>query len=306
MNSGGTSRFIFVGGAPRSGTTLVQNMLDSHPDILGGPEFIHIPDIINLRQKLHHSISIEWIDLICSYDDVDNCIGSLIEDLLLPFADKYGGKLLSEKTPANVLVFSELISLFPKARFIHVVRDPRAIVASMLQAGARAKEKGIKTAGFTSSLNAAINYTKRCLKSGFGASKIAPDKIINVVYENLVTDPKSETIKICQFLKIEWSSQMLYPERLKHLGEQAITSKSDKIWYDPKTYNRDPEAHPVDKWKNQLTSMQQATVAMSFKDDEDLIRIGYDFSINSLSKAYYFIFRLTCRAFARIRAMIHP
>ena len=49
MNSDGGSRFIFVGGAPRSGTTLVQNMLDSHPDILGGPEFIHIPDIINLR-----------------------------------------------------------------------------------------------------------------------------------------------------------------------------------------------------------------------------------------------------------------
>jgi len=305
VNSGGASRFIFVGGSPRSGTTLIQNMLDSHPDIIGGPEFIHIPDIIDLREKLHHSISIEWIDLICSYDDVDNCIRSLIENLLLPFADKYGGKLLSEKTPQNVLVFSELISLFPEARFIHVVRDPRAIVASMLQAGVRAKDKEIKTAEFTSNLNAAINYTKRSLKSGFDAYKIAPDKVVNVVYENLVTNPKSETIKICQFLKIQWSSQMLHSGRLKHLGEKAITSKSDEIWYDSKAYKRDPEVHHIDKWKTLLTSMQQATVAMSFKDNEDLTRLGYDFSINSLNKAYYFIFHLTRRVFARVKSNVY-
>ncbi|NIA09336.1 MAG: hypothetical protein GWP10_06315 [Nitrospiraceae bacterium] len=112
-------RLIFVGGAPRSGTTLVQNMLDSHPDILGGPEFLHIPHIINLRKGLQHSIEREWIDLICSYDDVDKAICLLIECLLLPLADRHGCKFLSEKTPENVLVFSELISLFPGARFIY-------------------------------------------------------------------------------------------------------------------------------------------------------------------------------------------
>ena len=50
-------QFIFVGGAARSGTTLVQNILDSYPYIIGGPEFRNIPSIIKLRNELHESIA---------------------------------------------------------------------------------------------------------------------------------------------------------------------------------------------------------------------------------------------------------
>ena len=57
-------RFVFIGGSPRSGTTLVQNILDSHPVICGGPEFHHLPDIMNLRKALRDSIAKGWIDLI--------------------------------------------------------------------------------------------------------------------------------------------------------------------------------------------------------------------------------------------------
>ena len=52
------NKFIFVGGAGRSGTTMVQNVLDSHPDIIGGPQFRNIPDIIDLRKKLHELMEI--------------------------------------------------------------------------------------------------------------------------------------------------------------------------------------------------------------------------------------------------------
>ncbi len=126
-------RLIFIGGSPRSGTTLVQNMLDSHPLILGGPEFLHLPNVINLRRTIHSSISREWIDIICTRDDVDRYIISSIKKLFLPLADKYQCEFYSEKTPENILVFSELIELFPEAYFIQVIRDPRGIVSSMQQ-----------------------------------------------------------------------------------------------------------------------------------------------------------------------------
>jgi hypothetical protein len=281
------SRFIFVGGAPRSGTTLMQNMLDSHPNILGGPEFIHIPDIVHLRNKLHHSIAIEWIDHFCSYDDVDRYICSLIESFLLPLADKYGNKFLSEKTPGNVLVFSELISLFPDSHFIHVVRDPRAVVASLLQVGMRAKKKGIETAAFTGSLEAAIDYSRKCMMAGFTASKIAPEKVLTVVYERLVLNPESETKNICTFLGVDWSSQMINPGSFRHLGEKAITAKSDEIWYDTTMYNSNPEAHHIDKWKTLLTPTQRVRIAKSFRDCEELVKLGYDFAINGLPKVNY-------------------
>lgn len=44
-------RLIFTGGAARSGTTLVQNILDSHPDIVGGPEFLHLEDLMAFKKK---------------------------------------------------------------------------------------------------------------------------------------------------------------------------------------------------------------------------------------------------------------
>lgn len=287
-------RFIFVGGSPRSGTTLVQNMLDSHPDICGGPEFFHIPDIIEVRKKLHQSIAKELIDLFCSYEDVDRLICSLIESLLLPLADKYECKLLSEKTTANVLVFPELIDLFPGARFIHVVRDPRAIVASMLQVGIRAKKVGRPTASFVANTSTAIDYAKKCLNAGFAASKLAPDKVLTVVYERLVTDSERETKRMCDFLKIEWSSQMMHPGSVKHLGEKPIVNE---VWYDKKTYYRDPEPGQIYKWKTQLTPIQQVIVAESFREVEGLVKLGYDFSPDDLSP----ISRILGLAFSFVR-----
>jgi hypothetical protein len=274
------ARFIFVGGAARSGTTLVQNMLDSHPDIYGAPEFLHIPDIISLRKKLRHSIDQKWIDLICSYEDVDRHICSLIESFLYPLAEQSGRRFVSEKTPNNILVFPELISLFPGARFIHVVRDPRAIIASMLQVGKRAKQRGWNTQDYTHSVSAAIDYIHQCFKTGFVSSEIAPEKVLEVVYERLVANPEYETKRICEFLKVEWSGRMLRSGELKHPGERAVTND---VWYDTKSYNRNPEPCEVDKWRSQLSRMQEFMIVGKFGADKDLRRLGVDLANSNFS-----------------------
>ena len=48
------SRFVFVGGAGRSGTTMIQKYLLSHPEISGGPEFYHTRDVFKLYQKFYN------------------------------------------------------------------------------------------------------------------------------------------------------------------------------------------------------------------------------------------------------------
>ncbi len=275
-------RLIFIGGAPRSGTTLVQNILDSHPAICGGPEFLHIRDILGLRKKLHRSIDREFIDLICSPDDVDRSIGSFIEDLLLPLADKNGCKFLSEKTPENVLVFPELISLFSESHFIHVVRDPRATISSLLQVQMRTKNKGEKPPKHVTNIHNAVRHTKECFSSGFLAAKIAPERVLTVVYEQLIADSKRETERICEFLELEWSSNMITPGKFEHLGEKAITAKSSVAWYNTQAYNRDPDTQSLEKWKTLLTPTQKALIATLFKDYADLNQIGYDFSIHDI------------------------
>jgi len=276
-------RLIFIGGAPRSGTTLLQNMLDSHPDVLGGPEFLHIPDIIQLRSKLHTSLSREWITLITSYDEVDDQIRSLIENFLFPFARRHNVKILSEKTPENILVFPEVTELFPDARLIQVVRDPRAIVASMLEVAARARKKGLQPAPFTKNMEAAIRRVKECYSSGFKAANNNSGNVLTVTYEALVKQPEAETKRICEFLQINWDPAMLTPGAKNHIGEQAITVKSNELWYDAKTYNRDPFTESLEKWKTVLTPIQQVTISKVFQNNPDFTRLGYDFSTKSIS-----------------------
>lgn len=284
-------KLIFIGGSPRSGTTLVQNMLDSHPLILGGPEFLHLPRIIDLRRKLHLSISKGWIDIICTREDVDSYVISLIEKLFLPLAEKNRCEFYSEKTPENIFVFSELIELFPEAHFIHVIRDPRGIVSSMQQVKKRAIDKGLKPPDFCVNLSTSIAYTKKSFDAGFKAIKNAPGKVLTVVYEHLLKNPEEETKKICLFLGIAWNDLVLSPGGKKHLGEHAITTKSNEIWYDSKTYNRNPDNRNIEKWQSKLTLGQQIRTTMAFKGNKDLMRYGYNFSLDSLTQANYILTR---------------
>jgi len=307
---GAGERFIFVGGAPRSGTTLLQNILDSHPKICGGPEFLHLPDIVTLRAKIRQDIDRGWIDRYCSSKSLDELICGLIEQFLLPLADSRQCNFLSEKTPENVLVFSDLMAMLSGARFLHVIRDPRGTIASMLQVGRRAKEKNIKMTGYTSTLNDAILFVKRCLDAGFNASKSSPDRVLTVQYEKLTSYPENESRRICDFLGVAWSSRMLSPANYNHLGQEAITKNSGEIWYDSASYNRDPHTESIEKWKRDLSPAAQVAITDFFKTNQDLVQLGYDFSLGELPKVTYLIGKLhntVCRlrktTFYRVRSL---
>lgn len=275
-------QLLFVGGCPRTGTTLLQNMLDSHPQIFGGPEFQHIPRIIHLRDRLHRSVSEHLIDRICTHDQVDVQIRRLIEGLLLPLWKRSGAQLMSEKTPDNVRTFSALAELWTRARFIHVVRDPRAIVSSMLAVGERAARRDYQAQKFTRDVDAAIDNISECLNAGFTAARNHPARVLTVMYEALVRDPERETQRICEFLDLEWSPAMSTPAAQAHMGEQAITVHTHEIWYDAKTYNRDPHTGSLDAWRTRLTPAQQVMICKAFRTNKDLAEIGYDFAVKSL------------------------
>jgi protein-tyrosine sulfotransferase len=276
MTEGAASRLIFVGGSPRSGTTLLQNMLDSHPEIIGAPEFLHLTDIVRLRRALHGSIGTGRISSYCSETSVDALVREMIMSFLLPLWNRSGRTYLSEKTPENVLVFSELIGLFPESRFLHIVRDPRAIVASMLEVAKKARARNLKPASYTTSVAAATAHTRKCIVSGFQAAKEYPEKICTIAYERLVESSASETERICAFLEIPWSQSMLEPGGRSHLGEVVMTSKTNEIWYDKGSFTRNPVTDSVAKWRKQLTHREQLAVMEAFADVPEFAELGYD------------------------------
>lgn len=252
-------RLAFVGGAPRSGTTLLQNMLDSHPHILGLPEFIALPEIMEVRDYLHELVDREWIDRICSHADIDESVARLVHDLLhARVPEDPGIRLVTEKTPEDIFVFEALQAVFPEARFVIVVRDPRAVVASLQRVRGRFLSMGRMPAPRTRTLRAATTSTTEALASADRALRAAPERILLVRYEDLVREPGRESRRVTDFLGLAWSQRMTSPSRFDHPGEKAITLSG--AWYDAASYNQDPDPSRADRWRTDMSPLAQAIV----------------------------------------------
>ena len=125
---------IFIGGVPRSGTTLVRVILDTHPRIFCGTELRVVPALA----CLWHSFNSTAQPLLESAYAVDaEHLRGIFADLVLAFLkpswEASGKPRVAEKTPFNILVFPELARLFPDAPLVHVIRDVRDVVASRLE-----------------------------------------------------------------------------------------------------------------------------------------------------------------------------
>jgi hypothetical protein len=282
------SRIIFVGGSPRSGTTLVQNILNSHKDICGGSEFDYIIDIVRLRDNLKKSVISGRINDFFSEQNLDTSICLFIENLLLPFADKYGCNLISEKTPSNILVFKQLLSICPKAKFIHVIRDPRAVISSMLEVGKRGKEKGIATPAFTRSPTVAINCVRKYLTAGLLAKQYNPDRIFEVQYEKLVKNPEMISKEMCGFIDVDWDPEMILPKNKKQFAHKFLT----RAFYDENMYYRNPETKEIFKWKQNLSKSQIVMISTAFEKNYTLNELGYSFSTDSKFQLFKIIYKL--------------
>jgi protein-tyrosine sulfotransferase len=267
-------RFIFVGGAPRSGTTLTQKILDSHPDIFAGPEFDHIPYILNLRNSLHSGIDNGNLGVFSQKGEINKSIRKLIENLLLPAADKNHCRFISEKTPLNVLYFKELMEIFPQAKCIHVIRDPRAVINSMFQVGKRAENKGFEEIPlFFRDINTSLELILSCLVKGFEAAKLFKGRVYNLYYEKLVIEPEKEIKKLCDFLEIEWDAKMLNLNDRKHPDNYII----DDIWFTSNIYYRNPDVTNLFAWQTNLSSDQIIKITKTLKNNKELRSLGYDF-----------------------------
>ena len=132
--------YAFVVGCPRSGTTWLQMLLAQHPKIATTQETHLFNSYIAPLQdawKAHASaprgiglraaLTPEEFDGLC-FDFARHALSRIAEH-------GNGSSVVLEKTPTHVRHAALIIKLFPEARFIHLIRDPRAVVASLCAAG---------------------------------------------------------------------------------------------------------------------------------------------------------------------------
>ena len=129
---------ILIIGSPRSGTTLLGNWIGRHPEIAYWEEPRTIWNQGNAWRPDDRLVA----------DDLTPKIARRIDDRFSRFLTESGRSRFAEKTPSNCLRLPFIHALYPDARLIHLVRDGRAVVASMMRMLAKPPDRGRLVARF--------------------------------------------------------------------------------------------------------------------------------------------------------------
>lgn len=202
---------IFIGGVPRSGTTLVRMVLDSHSRIACGPELRATPHVCELCDMIERRIDPKLAEAYgYAADTVTGSFARLLASLLTPGLRASGKKRVAEKTPANGRWFGKLRQLFPDCYQVHVVRDGRDVVASLLGKDWRDGRTGqlfdyVQDARAAARLWVAQIADARRAREEAGAG----GRFHELRYEDVVLHPRDTLQGLFDFLGEPWEDQVL-------------------------------------------------------------------------------------------------
>jgi hypothetical protein len=220
---------IFVVGTPRSGTTLLQRILDTHSELFSLHSETAIFSFQNYFDpyKLHFDLSQNESNTLLrkSRDNIDFFSNGV--KLLM---HKNDNKIFVEKTPQHVIYLGLLLKHFPKAKFIHIVRDGRDCYCSALN------HPWIPQAN---SIIRFAKYYRKCLNAGIKNS--VSERVYTIKYEKLVQNPTEEIPFLMKFLKLKFESNQMDVNQLsndrrasyKHFNKlySPINSTSINRWH---------------------------------------------------------------------------
>ena len=230
-----------------------------------------IPEIVAMRDRFHRAIDNRRIHLFFNKADLDRRFCKFVENLLLPKAKSEECDYISEKTPSNILYFCQLMQIFPSAKFLFVLRDPIAVVASLCRVRQKYRSRNLKPPRYIRNVFASIDYIRACIEAGFTAYKTNPERVMIVLYERLVRDPKRIVNDVCRHIGIPWDSAMLVPGKKRHQGEVTI----DGIWYDKKSYYRNIDCTSLYRRSKTLTQREHYAVYCAFRSIREITESGY-------------------------------
>ena len=200
-----STELIWVGGCPRSGTTLARAMLDAHQDIRCGEETHIIPLILDFHANQLANPFMK--NRLAEAKVTGDVVGDALASYLLTVIWKHGkdAPRLCNKDPM-VLNHMEMVGdMFPNSLFVLMLRDGRAVCHSMITREVRIGSFDTETyRGCLEDWNKLVQFQyQQCLWVG-------SDKCKMQYYEQLVLNPEDEMRELLEFLNVEWDESVLH------------------------------------------------------------------------------------------------
>jgi len=196
---------IFIGGVPRSGTTLMRAMLDAHPDVRCGEETRVIPRLLSMRTQWERSQREQ--KRLEEAGMTGEVLNAAISAFILEIIVRHGepAPRLCNKDPFTLKSTQLLNQMFPNAKYLLMIRDGRASVYSMIT-------RKVTISGFD------LKDYRQCLTKWNQAIENMYTQCINVgearcmpvFYEKLVLQPSAYVRKVLQFLDIPFNESVLH------------------------------------------------------------------------------------------------
>lgn len=212
------SPLIFIGGMPRSGTTLMRVMLDAHPDVRCGEETRIVPRILGMKMQWYKSKTEKTRLEAAGINDY--VIDSAVTAFILEVIAKHGeaAPRLCNKDPFTLKSSTYLKKLFPQAKFLFMIRDGRAAVHSIIT-------RKVTITGFdlTSYRNCLKKWNKVMETMYAQCLHIGAKSCLPVYYEQLTLHPELWMKRITEFLDLPWNDTVLHHEDF--IGKEISLSK---------------------------------------------------------------------------------
>lgn len=213
-------------GYQRSGTTLLQALLGAHPRIAAPPEtyfvfriadladyYGDLADEAKLRRALHDMLDLSLL-ADCGFEE-DRLFDRLVEGersyaalfdvMMKDFAERHGKLRWSDKTPGQPA--GRVLQLFPEAQIVHIVRDPRDVIASSLRTPWTTLDAA----------ELAESWRSFTLNNAQIGRSVGSSAFHQIRYEDLTRDPEGVLRGICEFLGESYDPKAISdPSRRRH------------------------------------------------------------------------------------------
>jgi len=213
---------IFIVGMPRSGTTLLEQILSSHPAVHGAGELMDLNQVVmDARENEGQRFP--------------DFVGNLVEADFARMGDEYAERVwklapdaqrITDKMPANFFHIGMIRLMLPHARIIHVMRDP---MDSCFSNYARLFND---TMEFAYDLGTLGRYYVRYVKlMRHWREVLPPGTILDLRYEDMVADTKGQARRILDYLGLPWDDNCLaFHQNKRHVKTASVAQVRQPIY----------------------------------------------------------------------------